>query len=166
MLTSLCISGVICVLLCRRLSVETPSHCHGESVIAVQHFRAYSNHCLTEEAKPIEREISHDLYSICYVWSPVVDLRDFSTPNAQPHCYTNHSTSCLQASIALVVWEDLIYFILQTLSVYRSTTTHREPIQCMVYMHFLCTVLPLSCLVTLFFMLPGWAIVLCGQTPF
>jgi len=56
----------------------------------------------------------------------MVDLRDFSPLNAQPHCYTYHSTSCLQASITLVVREDLVYFVVQTLSVYRSTTTHRE----------------------------------------
>lgn len=56
----------------------------------------------------------------------MVDLRDFSTVKAQPHFYTCHSTSRLQASITVVVQEDLVYFVVQTLSVYRSTTTHRE----------------------------------------
>lgn len=91
-------------------------------------FRTCTNHCLTKETRPVELEVSQDLYSSCYVRRPMVDLRDFSTLNAQPHCYTYHSTSRLQASTTLVVREDFIYFVVQTLSVYRSTTTHREPI--------------------------------------
>jgi len=53
-----------------------------DSVIMVQCFRTYTNHCLTKgKTRPVEQEVSQDLYSSCYVRRPMVDLRDFSTLN-------------------------------------------------------------------------------------